>query len=213
PGSRCSRTPRWWPTPRATWMRPARACGTPSWGCRHAAEAAWAMQPGLSEHAARAAYGPIFLFSLPVLLEEGVPPVGLGMGEPWDLGGLSVGEAPEVVGERRVVLGCISRRQSGRFIPPVPMTLFDRACVLPGKALAVYLLLWRQAAVERSDVVTLTTAGLRQHGLTRSEKETALRHLEAAGLVRGDRRGKKNPPLPPLPPTQAPRRRAAHTPP
>ena len=113
--------------------------------------------------------------------------------------------APEVpddaVPELKVGPAGRGRRRREQYVPGVPMGLFDRACVLPGKALAVYLLLWRQSRVEGRAEVTLTSASLAQHGISRHAKETALRHLEAAGLVVVRGRGRRNPSvaLPDLP--------------
>jgi hypothetical protein len=105
--------------------------------------------------------------------------------------------APEVpddaVPEQKVELTGLGGRRRGQYVPAVPMELFDRACVLPGKALAVYLLLWRQSRVEKRATVVLTSAGLAQHGISRHAKETALSRLEQAGLVSVRRRGRRNP--------------------
>lgn len=91
--------------------------------------------------------------------------------------------------ERRVRLG----RASSRYIPNVPLTLFDRACRMPRKSLAVFLLFWRLAKMSGSDTAKLSNARLREHGITRKEKATALRHLEAAGLVAVQRAPRKSP--------------------
>src|SRR5215510_9817882 len=54
-------------------------------------------------------------------------------------------EVPDnAVPQRKVKLTIRKGRLCGQYIPAVPMELFDRTCVLPGKAQAVYLLLWRQ---------------------------------------------------------------------
>jgi hypothetical protein len=73
------------------------------------------------------------------------------------------------------------------------MPWFDRACVLPGKALAVGMVLWYLARRSRSSTVVLTQAALTQHGISRWEKYAALNALESTGLVTVRRRGKKNP--------------------
>jgi hypothetical protein len=106
--------------------------------------------------------------------------------------------------ERKVPLPSERARRRRLFIPAIPLDLFDRACVLPRKSLAIFLLLWRKSKMERSDTVVLTTAGLAAHGITRREKATALRHLERAGLVTVRRRRRNNPEVtvvqPPEPP-------------
>jgi hypothetical protein len=65
--------------------------------------------------------------------------------------------------------------------------------VLPGKALAVGLILWRLSRMRGSKTVKLTQAALKQHGLARWAKYGGLRALEAAGLVSVCRRGKRRP--------------------
>jgi hypothetical protein len=95
--------------------------------------------------------------------------------------------------ERKVELRSLTKRRHRRFIPPVPLAWFDRACVLPGKALAVGLVVWRLARVRRSNTVQLTQAVVAQHGLSRWEKYAALRALESAGLVVVQRRGRRSP--------------------
>jgi hypothetical protein len=94
---------------------------------------------------------------------------------------------------RRVQLKSERRRGQRPYVPALPLGLFERACVLPGKALAVYLVLWRQAHLEGRAEVVLTSARLRQHGLNRQAKRAARRQLEAAGLVRIEPRGRRNP--------------------
>jgi hypothetical protein len=98
-----------------------------------------------------------------------------------------------VLSEQKVELRSVTRRRQRRFIPPVPLEWFDRACVLPGKALAVGLVLWRLARVRRSNTVRLTQAAVAQHGLSRWEKYAALRALESAGLVAVQQRGRRSP--------------------
>jgi hypothetical protein len=98
-----------------------------------------------------------------------------------------------VLPEQKVELRSVTRRRGRRFIPPVPLAWFDRACVLPGKALAVGLALWRLTRVRRSNTVRLTQAAVAQHGLSRWEKYDALRALESAGLVAVQRRGRRSP--------------------
>jgi hypothetical protein len=106
-----------------------------------------------------------------------------------DPGGPVDGPIPE----RKVELASLAERKGRRFIPPVPMPWFDRACVLPGKALAVGHILWYLAKRQRASTVVLTQAALDQHGLGRWSKYDALRGLEAAGLIQVHRRPKKNP--------------------
>jgi hypothetical protein len=94
---------------------------------------------------------------------------------------------------RKVELPTRRRRKTGQYIPPVPLAWFDRACVLPGKALAVGLVLWRLARLKKTNSVLLTNAALKRHGLVRWAKYPALQALERAGLVAVRRRPKRSP--------------------
>jgi hypothetical protein len=70
---------------------------------------------------------------------------------------------------------------------PIPWTWLEAAARLRGKALALGLVLWREAGRRggrRTVKLCLSRAGL---GLNESAARRALRSLEAAGLVRIDR--------------------------
>src|SRR5262249_35768746 len=106
----------------------------------------------------------------------------------------AVPERPDtVIPEQKVEPVYLRGRKAKRYNPSLPISQFDRAAVLPGKSLAVYLLLWRQTRVEKRWAVTLTSTSLQTHGISRHQKETALRHLERAGLIAIKRRGRRNP--------------------
>jgi hypothetical protein len=75
----------------------------------------------------------------------------------------------------------------------MPENLFARACVLPGKSLAVFCILWQQSRMAGRPTVVLSTSCLGRFGLSRREKTTALKALAAAGLVSVRRRPRKNP--------------------
>jgi hypothetical protein len=94
---------------------------------------------------------------------------------------------------RKIELPTRERRKAGQYIPPVSLAWFDRACVLPGKALAVGLVLWRLARLKKTNNVVLTNAALKRHGLSRWVKCPALQALERAGLVAVRRRPKRSP--------------------
>jgi hypothetical protein len=66
---------------------------------------------------------------------------------------------------------------------PFPGEQFAIAARLPGKALAVWLLIHHQYRLRGNEVVTLSTALLDRVGIEQMSKLRALRHLEAAGLV------------------------------
>src|SRR5262245_54537538 len=79
------------------------------------------------------------------------------------------------------------------FIPPMPLELVQDLSCLPGKALGIFQLLWRESVMRRSVTVKLTTTEVRSWGLSRHQKQRALRTLQAAGWVRVQRENGKNP--------------------
>jgi hypothetical protein len=76
---------------------------------------------------------------------------------------------------------------------PIPWLWIEAAARLPGKALAVGLVLWREAGMDGSGSVKLTTAKLAGLNLDRAGKARALKGLEAAGLVHVERNGRRTP--------------------
>lgn len=86
-----------------------------------------------------------------------------------------------------------ARRRRERFLPRLTEPEALRLAGLPGKALAVYLLLLRRSAVERTRTVVASTAMVSPFGVSRTQKATALVHLEAAGLLLVERRLRRNP--------------------
>jgi hypothetical protein len=76
---------------------------------------------------------------------------------------------------------------------PIPWPWIEAAARLPGKALAVGLVLWRETGMDGSGPVRLTTAKLAGLGFDRAGKMRALRGLEAAGLVHVERNGRHTP--------------------
>jgi hypothetical protein len=57
----------------------------------------------------------------------------------------------------------------------------------------VYLVLLQRTRIEHRNPVVLTTARLKQYGISRKDKCLALPALEKAGLIRVKRRGRSNP--------------------
>lgn len=86
-------------------------------------------------------------------------------------------------------------RIKGEFLKgPIPLSWLSVAAGLRGKApLAVALAICFEAGWRRSDVVKLTTAVLARFAVNRKAKYSALAALEAAGLIRVQRRLRKNP--------------------
>jgi hypothetical protein len=79
------------------------------------------------------------------------------------------------------------------YIPRLDVDLLARLAPLEGKALAVYLILHRQAKIHGTQAVELSTARLSRIGLHRWHKHAALAVLENAGLIAVERRPRKNP--------------------
>ncbi|HJZ56350.1 MAG TPA: hypothetical protein VKE74_15400 [Gemmataceae bacterium] len=63
---------------------------------------------------------------------------------------------------------------------PIPWRWVESAAALPGKALAVGLVVWREAGCRNERTVPLNLSGLR---MPRRTAQRALQALEAAGLV------------------------------
>jgi hypothetical protein len=78
-------------------------------------------------------------------------------------------------------------------MPALPERRFCQVAALPGKALAVYLVIVRGSRIKGSPTFSLTTAFLARFGLSRREKAGALQHLEKAGLITVERRPRQNP--------------------
>ena len=93
----------------------------------------------------------------------------------------------------QVELPSVRARRERRFLPPLSERLFARLAVLPGKCLAVYLILLQRSRLESVNPVPLTSTYLKRFGLSRWDKQRALSVLQSAGLIRVERRGRNNP--------------------
>ena len=86
------------------------------------------------------------------------------------------------------------RRGSCQFLKgPVPLPWLQRAAKLPGRTLDLSIALWYRIGVEKTLTVTLTSALLKEFGVDASAKARALVQLEQAGLVRVQRKARRNP--------------------
>ncbi len=75
-------------------------------------------------------------------------------------------------------------RQGEKFLKgPIPWAWLERVFPLPGKALHVALLLWREAGFRRNRTVPLCLSGSLPSGLNRQSARRGLRQLAKAGLV------------------------------
>lgn len=104
-------------------------------------------------------------------------------------------------GEVKVPLTSVKARRRGRFVPPMPLDWFQKACRLKGKAPIVAAALWYRSRLARSVSVALGQAALAGFGVSRQAKYRALGELERAGLVSVDRRSRKSPEVTVLFPT------------
>jgi hypothetical protein len=90
-------------------------------------------------------------------------------------------------------LPCTTKRLDKEFYPPLPGRLFSILVRLPGKAWAVYLVLYQHSCLRKRLTVSLTSVSLSRFGITRKQKYYALAVLEAAQLITLDRTNGKNP--------------------
>jgi hypothetical protein len=97
------------------------------------------------------------------------------------------------VGEMKVELATVKRKRAGRFIPSMPLSWFQRACRLPGKAALVAVVLWYRSRLVKANTFVLSQAALSEFGISRQAKYRALQVLEGAGLITVQRRLHRNP--------------------
>jgi hypothetical protein len=70
---------------------------------------------------------------------------------------------------------------------PLPMPWLEQAARLPGKALAVGLLLWFLKGMLGDEPITVSTSLIERFAVGRKAAGRALTALEGAGLIRADR--------------------------
>jgi DNA-binding transcriptional ArsR family regulator len=104
--------------------------------------------------------------------------------DPFDPGRLSA------TGEDLKALAARPRKGPPRHRPgakflrgPVPWDWLERAGRLPGQALAVGLVLWKEAGCKNSRTVKLSLSGALPLGLSKQSARRGLRLLGEAGLV------------------------------
>ena len=78
---------------------------------------------------------------------------------------------------------------------PIPLEWLARAAALPGKSLAIALILWHLFGMGREDPrpISLGNGLPKKFGVTRSAKYRALQWLSDAGLVAVDQKTGRNP--------------------
>ena len=79
------------------------------------------------------------------------------------------------------------------YVRTMPLSWICQATGLPGKALAVGLVLWYLSGVSKSKTVKLTRLWLSRFKLLPETGRRGLRALEGAKLIHVDRSGKKSP--------------------
>jgi len=75
----------------------------------------------------------------------------------------------------------------------MPWGMVERVGRLPGKALLLYTIMWRQGLMEGGRTVMLTSQACLRCGITRHQKTLALAELEAHGYVQVERHHGRNP--------------------
>lgn len=100
----------------------------------------------------------------------------------WEANGEAVAPAPAV--PKRTRWRCADRFLKG----PVPWRWLLRAMALPGKALAVGLMLWRLRGMAGRDPVLFCLTRAAADGIPTMTARRAIRALEGAGLVSIERR-------------------------
>ncbi len=81
------------------------------------------------------------------------------------------------------------------YVRTIPLSWICQATGLPGKALAVGLVLWYLSGLSKSKTVKLTRLRLSRFGLLPETGRRGLRTLERAKLVHVKRSGNKSPPV------------------
>jgi hypothetical protein len=100
---------------------------------------------------------------------------------------------PEYIGVSAESLSAPSRllprhHRGQKFLKgPIPWNWLSRAALLPGRALAVALVLWRDAGMRRCRRVPFRLRAAAGLGISRSAARRGLRALEVAGLVTVER--------------------------
>jgi hypothetical protein len=121
--------------------------------------------------------------------------------DPFDPDNLRIRD--DEIPTRRVELPSVRSRIDRQFLPALPERVFRALVKLPRKAWAVYQVIKLRARLMKCSTVELSGRFLGRFGLTRHDKRNALRHLERAGLVRVERRARKNPTITVLAPPPA----------
>ena len=108
--------------------------------------------------------------------------------DPFDVDALRLPATDQADGRARAPKRPPRHRPGGKFLcGPVPWDWLAQAGRLPGKALLVGLLLWKEAGCERSRTVRFRLAQAQALGVHPDTARRGLRRLEAARLVQVER--------------------------
>jgi hypothetical protein len=92
---------------------------------------------------------------------------------------------PEITGEREINIGLRRRPLKGSFLKgPLPLDELVPAVRMPGKVLAVWLLIRYRTDLNRGNWATLPQRLLQEWGIGKNARADALRRLEQAGLIK-----------------------------
>ena len=95
---------------------------------------------------------------------------------------------PEITGEHEIDIGLRRRPLREPFLMgPILLRELAPIAQMPGKALAVWLLIRHRSDLSRGDWITLPQTLLEKWGIRKDAKAEALRRLEDAGLIRVER--------------------------
>jgi hypothetical protein len=80
-----------------------------------------------------------------------------------------------------------------KYIRTVPLIWAMKAAALPGKSLAVGMVIWYLAGISKRHTIVLSNKLRNRFGIKRNAGRRALKWLEDAGLVRVEHSGTKSP--------------------
>jgi hypothetical protein len=104
----------------------------------------------------------------------------------WKPGGY-MGD-PEITGEHEVDIGLRRKTLKKSFLKgPVPLNELVPAVRLPGKALAVWLLIRHRCDLNHGNSATVPQSILKEWGIGKNARADALRRLEQAGMIEIER--------------------------
>jgi hypothetical protein len=80
-----------------------------------------------------------------------------------------------------------------KYIRTIPLAWAMKAAALPGKSLALGIVIWYLAGISKRHTIILSNKLRKEFGVKRNSGRRALKRLEDASLVRVERCGNKSP--------------------